>query len=82
MTIQNRRLIYFELNYFRSFLCILYDGMISFQSSAIPVGKMKSKSALGIPGKNPVSVLNEYAQKSCTKLRFESSQTGPPHKPV
>ncbi|XP_060601157.1 double-stranded RNA-specific adenosine deaminase-like isoform X2 [Ruditapes philippinarum] len=52
------------------------------KSSAIPVGKVKTKSTLGIPGKNPVSVLNEYAQKSSIKLRFESSQTGPPHKPV
>ncbi|XP_053373678.1 double-stranded RNA-specific adenosine deaminase-like isoform X2 [Mercenaria mercenaria] len=52
------------------------------KSSAIPVGKIKTKSTLGIPGKNPVSVLNEYAQKSSTRLRFESSKTGPPHKPV
>ncbi|KAL4222413.1 hypothetical protein ACF0H5_018452 [Mactra antiquata] len=49
--------------------------------TGMPAGKLKSKSSLGIPGKNPVSILNEYAQKKSLRLTFDSSQSGPPHKP-
>ncbi|XP_052801487.1 double-stranded RNA-specific adenosine deaminase-like isoform X2 [Mya arenaria] len=36
---------------------------------------------LGIPGKNPVSMLNEFAQKISKKLTFDAVMFGPPHKP-
>jgi len=50
----------------------------------VPIVNQQTTStvSLGVPGKNPVSVLNEYAQKISKRLTFESKQSGVSHKPV
>lgn len=50
--------------------------------SVVPVSRPVVSTASAVPGKNPVSLLNEYAQKISKRLSFESTQSGLSHKPV